>query len=151
MYSCWGLAKIASGGKLMMWYLGWVSGDPDADTFYQILYGVSKGQANHSRFDLPEWNQLYKKAKTMSNSPERDELYREMDKLFFRLCAPAPGPAPHAHVPRPALGDRLPEERLESAALDVPGYRRASSSITAASSSFGGSSPCAMMMSWNSR
>jgi len=83
VYSCWGLAKIASGGKLMMWYLGWVSGDPDADTFYQILYGVSKGQANHSRFDLPEWNQLYKKAKTMSNSPERDELYREMDKLFF--------------------------------------------------------------------
>ena len=67
----------------MIWYLGWVAGDPDADTFYQILYGVSKGQANHSRFDLPQWNKLYQKAKTMKNSPERDELYREMDKIFF--------------------------------------------------------------------
>jgi len=75
--------KDSRAGKLMMWYLGWVAGDPDADTFYQILYGVSKGQANHSRFDLPAWNNLYRKAKNMSNSPERDELYREMDKLFF--------------------------------------------------------------------
>ena len=75
--------KDSRAGKLMTWNLGWIAGDPDADTFYQILYGVSKGQANHSRFDLPEWNALYKQAQTLPDSPERDRLYREMDRLFF--------------------------------------------------------------------
>jgi ABC-type transport system substrate-binding protein len=75
--------KDSRAGKLMTWNLGWIAGDPDADTFYQILYGVSKGQANHSRFDLPEWNALYKRAQTLPDSPERDRLYREMDRLFF--------------------------------------------------------------------
>jgi len=57
--------------------------DPDADTFYVVLYGPNKGQSNLSRFDLPAWNALYDKAKMLSNSPERDQLYREMDKALF--------------------------------------------------------------------
>src|SRR4051812_31226974 len=75
--------KDSRAGKLMIWNLGWLAGDPDADTFYQILYGISKGQANHSRFDLPAWNALYKHAQVLPDSPERDRLYREMDRLFF--------------------------------------------------------------------
>jgi ABC-type transport system substrate-binding protein len=75
--------KDSRAGKLMIWNLGWIAGDPDADTFYQILYGISKGQANHSRFDLPAWNALYKQARTLPDSPQRDRLYREMDRLFF--------------------------------------------------------------------
>lgn len=70
-------------GKLMMWMLGWSAAMPDADTFYVVLYGPNKGQSNQSRFDLPQWNALYDKAKVLPNSPERDLLYREMDKLFF--------------------------------------------------------------------
>jgi ABC-type transport system substrate-binding protein len=75
--------KDSRAGKLMIWNLGWIAGDPDADTFYQILYGTSKGQANHSRFDLPAWNALFEKARVLSDSPQRDRLYREMDRLFF--------------------------------------------------------------------
>jgi ABC-type transport system substrate-binding protein len=75
--------KDSRAGKLMMWYLGWIAGDPDADTFYVILYGGSKGQSNQSRFDQPQWNALYEKARVLSNGPERDQLYREMDRLFF--------------------------------------------------------------------
>jgi ABC-type transport system substrate-binding protein len=75
--------KDSRAGKLMIWNLGWLAGDPDADTFYQILYGISKGQANHSRFDLPAWNALYKQARALPDSPQRDRLYREMDRLFF--------------------------------------------------------------------
>ena len=63
--------------------LGWIASDPDADDFYVILYGPNKGQSNQSRFDLPQWNALYDKAKILSNGSERDRLYREMDKLFF--------------------------------------------------------------------
>ena len=70
-------------GKLMIWSLGWTASFPDADTFYTILYGPNKGQSNLSRFDLPEWNALYQKASVLPDSPERDRLYREMDRLFF--------------------------------------------------------------------
>jgi ABC-type transport system substrate-binding protein len=70
-------------GKLMMWQLGWIASDPDADAFYAILYGPNKGQSNQSRFDLPQWNALYAQAKTLADSPERDRLYRQMDDLFF--------------------------------------------------------------------
>src|SRR4051812_35957473 len=75
--------KDSRAGKLMIWNLGWLAGDPDADTFYQILYGTSKGQANHSRFDLPAWNALFETSRKLRDGPERDRLYREMDRLFF--------------------------------------------------------------------
>ena len=82
-------------GKLMMWSLGWIATDPDADDFYVILYGPNKGQSNQSRFDLPEWNALYARTKAMSDGPERNQLYREMDKLFF------------AYAPMRPIGHRL--------------------------------------------
>src|SRR6267143_66253 len=82
--------RASRAGKLMMWRLGWIAGDPDADTFYTILYGPNKGQSNQSRFDLPQWNALYEKAKVLPDSPERDRLYREMDKLFFAYAPMRP-------------------------------------------------------------
>ncbi|TMH73032.1 MAG: bicyclomycin resistance protein [Betaproteobacteria bacterium] len=75
--------KDSRAGKLMMWTLGWLASMPDADTFYVILNGPNKGQSNQSRFDLPQWNALYDKSKVLPNSAERDQIYREMDKLFF--------------------------------------------------------------------
>jgi ABC-type transport system substrate-binding protein len=82
--------KDSRAGKLMMWSLGWIAAMPDADTFYTILYGPNKGQSNQSRFDLPQWNALYDKAKVLPDSPERDRLYREMDKLFFAYAPMRP-------------------------------------------------------------
>jgi ABC-type transport system substrate-binding protein len=82
--------RASRAGKLMMWSLGWIAGDPDADTFYTILYGPNKGQSNQSRFDLPQWNALYAKAQVLPDSPERDRLYREMDKLFFAYAPMRP-------------------------------------------------------------
>lgn len=70
-------------GKLMMWSLGWSAAMPDADTFYVILYGPNSGQSNQARFDHPQWNALYDKAKVLPDGPERSALYREMDKLIF--------------------------------------------------------------------
>ena len=34
---------------------------PDGDTFLALGYGPNKGQANHARFDLPAFNELYQK------------------------------------------------------------------------------------------
>ena len=76
--------RDARAGKLMMWQVGWLSSNPDAETFYEILYGPNKGQSNLSRFDLPELNALFDKAKILQPSnPERDRLYRQIDELAF--------------------------------------------------------------------
>jgi ABC-type transport system substrate-binding protein len=77
-------------GKLQMWRLGWISGDPDAQTFYDILYGPNKGQSNQSRFDLPAWNALYEKSRVLGDGPERSALYRDMDKIFFSYAPMRP-------------------------------------------------------------
>ena len=77
------LLRDSRAGKLMLWNLGWIAPIPDADTFYTILYGPNAGQSNLSRFDLPQWNALYDRAKVLPDGPERSRHYLEMDKLLF--------------------------------------------------------------------
>jgi ABC-type transport system substrate-binding protein len=74
--------KASRAGKLMMWGVGWVAGQPDADTFLALGYGPNKGQANHARFDLPAFNALYEQQKVLPNGPERQRLMTEAAKLM---------------------------------------------------------------------
>jgi ABC-type transport system substrate-binding protein len=77
------LLRESREGRLMIWNLGWIAAIPDADPFYQVLYGPNAGQANHSRFNHPEWNKLFERAKVLPDGPERSAIFREMDKIFF--------------------------------------------------------------------
>jgi ABC-type transport system substrate-binding protein len=77
------LLKESKAGKLQMWGLGWTAPFPDADSFFVMLYGPNAGQANHSRFSLPEFDRLYERAKQLPDGPERNALYREMNRLFL--------------------------------------------------------------------
>lgn len=73
--------KASRAGKLMMWGVGWSAGDPDGDTFLSLGYGPNKGQANHSRFDLPAYNKLYDEQKSLPDGPERLAVMRKAQKL----------------------------------------------------------------------
>jgi len=77
------LLKLSLAEKLQMWGLGWSAAVPDADSFFVMLYGPNGGQANHSRFKLPEFDRLYERAKRLPDGPERNALYREMNRLFL--------------------------------------------------------------------
>jgi ABC-type transport system substrate-binding protein len=77
------LLKASKAGKLQMWGLGWSAAVPDADSFFVMLYGPNGGQANHARFSLPEFDKLYVQAKRLPDGPERNALYREMNRLFL--------------------------------------------------------------------
>ena len=85
--------KSSRAGKLMMWGVGWAAGAPDGDTFLSLGYGPNKGQSNHSRFDLPEYNKLYEAQGTLPDGPERRAL---MDKAQRLLVAYMPLKG-HAH------------------------------------------------------
>jgi ABC-type transport system substrate-binding protein len=74
--------KQARAGKLQMWALGFSATGPDPDTFIQLLYGPAKGENNLSRFDMPEYNALYEKQKTLPDGPERQALIEQAKKIM---------------------------------------------------------------------
>ena len=61
----------------------WIADYPDAQNFLQLLYGPNTDQSNESRFRLPEYDRLYEKSLQVPDGPERNRLYREMDRLML--------------------------------------------------------------------
>ncbi|HWD36290.1 MAG TPA: ABC transporter substrate-binding protein, partial [Casimicrobiaceae bacterium] len=76
------LRKMARLGKIPMRSDGWNADYPDAENFMQLLYGPS-GPENNARFDLPQFNALYEKARTLPDSLARTKLFDEMTKLVI--------------------------------------------------------------------
>ena len=75
------LLKAGQLGKLQMRSIGWLANIPDADSFLQLLYGPNAGQSNDARFSLGAYDRIYRAAKRLPDSPERDRLYRELSRL----------------------------------------------------------------------
>ena len=74
--------KASRNGKLMMWGVGWLASTPDGDTFLALGYGPNKGQANHARFDLAQFNELYIRQNKMPDGPQRQAVMQEAAKLM---------------------------------------------------------------------
>jgi len=74
--------RAARLGKVQMTEANWIADFPDAENFYQLLYGPNAGRANYSRFNLPAFNKLYDEAMRLSDSPERTAIYRQMAQLM---------------------------------------------------------------------
>ena len=75
--------KSSRAGKLMMWGVGWSATSPDGDTFLALGFGPNKGQANHARFDLPEFNRLYDAQHHLPDGPERLEVMNRAKQLMI--------------------------------------------------------------------
>ena len=76
------IIKASRLGKVQMFETNWVADFPDGENFYQLLYGPNSGRANYARFNLPEYNIRYEKATQLSDGPERNAIYREMNQLI---------------------------------------------------------------------
>ncbi|MDB5959593.1 MAG: heme-binding protein [Massilia sp.] len=76
------IIKASRLGKVMMFESNWIADFPDGDNFYQLLYGPNSGRANYARFNLPEYNVRYEKARNLTDSPARQQLYLEMNQLI---------------------------------------------------------------------
>jgi ABC-type transport system substrate-binding protein len=74
------ILKAARLGKVQFWALGGTASSPDADTWLTSLYGPNKEQ-NLAQFRLKAYDELYEKARSMPDSPERTRIYQEMTKL----------------------------------------------------------------------
>lgn len=74
--------KASRAGKLMMWGLGFSPSTPDGDGALALGYGPGKGEGNLSRFDLAEYNTLYKQQQLMPDGPERIAVMQKMVKIM---------------------------------------------------------------------
>jgi len=78
--------KAARAGQLMMWGVGWSATRPDGDTFLALGYVGNKGSANLARFDLPAFNRLYERQRTLPDGPERAaEMARARDLMVVYM------------------------------------------------------------------
>ncbi len=76
------IIKASRLGTVQMFESNWIADFPDGDNFYQLLYGPNAGRANYSRFDLPEYNVRYERARLLTDGAERNSLYIEMNQLL---------------------------------------------------------------------
>ena len=76
------LLKASRNGKLMMWGLGLSGGSPDGAGVLALGYSQSKGQQNHARFSLPEYDELYRQINRMPDGPERKALVEKAIKIL---------------------------------------------------------------------
>jgi len=77
------LRKQAQLGKVQCFTYGWIADYPDGENFLQLFWGKSIGGANYAMFNLPEYDRLYERVKTMPDSPERTGLYQRMVHLIW--------------------------------------------------------------------
>jgi len=77
------LLRDRKAGNFMMSGAAWVADYPDAQNFLQLLYGPNTGSSNDARFKLPAYDKLYEQAIMLPDSPERNQLYREMSRLVL--------------------------------------------------------------------
>jgi ABC-type transport system substrate-binding protein len=81
------LLKASRNGKLMMWVLGLSGGSPDGAGVLALGFSESKGQQNHARFSLPEYDDIYRQINRLPDGPERKAL---VDKAIKILVAYMP-------------------------------------------------------------
>ena len=75
------LLKDRKVGKYQMSGIAWTADYPDAQNFLQLLYGPNTNISNDARFKLPEYDRLYLQSLKLPDSPARDKLYYEMNRL----------------------------------------------------------------------
>ena len=76
------LLKLERQCKLMMRTASWIADYPDGDNFMQLLYSKNIHQNNNACATIPEYDRLYEKSIRMPDSPERNQIYRDMAKII---------------------------------------------------------------------
>ncbi len=74
--------KKTNAGNFQIASAGWAADYPDAENFYQLLYGKNKAPGpNDGNYESKKYDELFEKAKFMPNGPERFELFKQMNEI----------------------------------------------------------------------
>lgn len=59
----------------------WIADYPDGDNFMQLMFGPNSHQSNNGCFAHPDFDAKYKQTQALQDGPERNRLYREMNRI----------------------------------------------------------------------
>ncbi len=118
------LLKMARKCQPMMAGAAWIADYPDADNFMQLLSSANVGQSNYACYSSPEFDRLYLAARQLPDSPERNAIYREINRRLeadtvwklgvSRLRTMLVQPAVKAYKKHPILHAEWPYIDVES-------------------------------------
>ena len=76
------LLKKTRSGALQMWGYSWSAGSPDGGFFLGIAYGPNAAESNDPRFNLPAFDELYRRQLRLPDGPEREAVMREAKNVL---------------------------------------------------------------------
>ena len=80
--------RAYSQGKVTLINSSWTMDYPDAENNMQLYYGPNAAPgSNSANYNNPQYNDLYESSASMSESPQRTQNYREMNRLLMDDCA----------------------------------------------------------------
>jgi oligopeptide transport system substrate-binding protein len=84
-YRTWARFQEMIDQKQAQFYsLGWVADYPDEQTFLQLFWSKNGAPGpNSANYSNPEYDQLYERGMVMNPGPERDEVYRKMQRMVM--------------------------------------------------------------------
>lgn len=84
--------RAYSQGKVSLINSSWTMDYPDAENLMQLYYGPNAAPgSNSANFNNEQYNHLYEASSAMGESPERTQIYREMNQLLMSECASITG------------------------------------------------------------
>jgi len=84
--------RAFSQGKVSLMNASWTMDYPDVENNMQLYYGPNAAPgSNSANYNNPDYNRLYEISSTMSESPERTSIYREMNQLLMDDCVSITG------------------------------------------------------------
>ena len=76
--------KALEGGNFQIGSYSWLADYPDAENFYQLLYGKNGPPGpNHTAWANPVFDQAYEASRFMPHGPERLRLFRRMNEAVL--------------------------------------------------------------------
>jgi ABC-type transport system substrate-binding protein len=68
--------------RVAMRLSSWIADYPDGDNFMQLWYGPHTHENNASCYQNSQWDKLYEKTEMLPDSPERDDIYKQLARLL---------------------------------------------------------------------
>lgn len=80
--------RAYSQGKVALINTSWTMDYPDLENNMQLYYGPNGAPgSNSASYNNPEYDRLYDIAATMSESPQRTQIYQQMNEILMNDCA----------------------------------------------------------------
>jgi oligopeptide transport system substrate-binding protein len=76
--------------KTLFFRGSWIADYPDTESFLTVFYSKNTAPPNYTRFNHPQYDDLYEKALIETNDSLRYELYRAMDKIIIEEAPVVP-------------------------------------------------------------